>query len=75
MSFSYPKLLRKLFTDDGKGNVLNDSILPSGLVKFNSSETLTDTEKETARTNIDAQSKSELETALEEIANEINSGT
>lgn len=70
MSFSYPKIIRKLFADEGKGETLNDAVLPSGLVKYNSAQSLTDSEKESARDNIDAQSKSDLETALNELITE-----
>lgn len=63
---SYPKLYRDLYENDGAGSKLNESIMPDAVVR-GSAQTLSDNQKSQARTNIDAQSASELKTALEEL--------
>lgn len=63
---SYPKLYRDLFQDEGAGDKLNEAIMPDTVVKV-TEQTLSDSEKTQALTNIDAQSASELKTALEEL--------
>ncbi len=63
---TYPILLTKLFENDGGGDKLKEAVLPTVVVKA-SSQALTDSQKEQARTNIDAQSASDLQTALAEL--------
>lgn len=62
----YPKLYRDLFQDGGASNKLNEEIMPATVVKA-TEQTLSDSEKSQALVNIDAQSASELKTALEEL--------
>ena len=63
---TYPKLMTTLFDNDGGGDKLKETILPTVAIKA-TSQSLTDSQKTQARTNIDAQSQSELETALSEL--------
>ena len=75
---AYPVTYRKLFESDGAGPKLRQDILPSvpeanlpaTYVKASASQSLTDGQKLQARTNIDAQSATELTTALSELITE-----
>lgn len=62
----YPKLYRDLFQGEGAGDKLNESIIPDTVVKA-TKQSLTKDQKAQALANIDAQSASELKTALEEL--------
>ena len=63
---TYPKLMTQIFDEDGGGSKIKEAILPTVAIKA-TSQSLTDSQKTQARTNIDAQSQSELETALSEL--------
>ncbi len=60
---TYPILLTKLFENNGGGDKLKEAVLPTVVVKA-SSQALTDSQKEQARTNIDAVSPTELSAAV-----------
>ena len=61
-----PVLLKKLFENEGAGKKLQEEIMPSTVVKA-TQQTFTSDQKNQALQNIDAQSASELKTALEEL--------
>ena len=63
---TYPKIMTQIFDEDGGGSKIKEAILPTVAIKA-TSQSLTDSQKTQARTNIDAQSQSELETALSEL--------
>lgn len=63
---TYPKLMTQIFDEDGGGSKIKEAILPSVAVKA-TAQSLTDSQKTQARTNIDAQSQSELKTALSDL--------
>ena len=63
---TYPKLMTQIFDEDGGGSKIKEAILPTVAIKA-TSQSLTDSQKSQARTNIDAQSQSELKTALSDL--------
>ncbi len=71
---AFPKLQRDIFANDGAGPLfrkdkipsIEEADVPSVFVKTNT-QTFTDAQKTQARTNIDAVSETELETALTEL--------
>ena len=63
---TYPKIMTQIFDEEGGGSKIKEAILPSVAVKA-TAQSLTDSQKTQARTNIDAQSQSELKTALSEL--------
>ena len=63
---TYPKLMTQIFDEDGGGSKIKEAILPTVAIKA-TSQSLTDSQKTQARTNIDAQSQSELKTALSDL--------
>lgn len=73
---SYPITYQKLFDNAGAGPKLREDIVPKTIarsnevVKYTEAQSLTTTNKTQARTNIDAQSASELTTALSELITE-----
>lgn len=60
---TYPKLMTTLFDNDGGGDKLNESVLPTVAVKA-TAQSLTDSQKTQARTNIGAVSSAEVDTAV-----------
>ena len=63
---TYPKIMTQIFDEDGGGSKIKEAILPTVAIKA-TSQSLTDSQKSQARTNIDAQSQSELKTALSDL--------
>ena len=63
---TYPKIMTQIFDEDGGGSKIKEAILPTVAIKA-TSQSLTDSQKTQARTNIDAQSQSELKTALSDL--------
>jgi hypothetical protein len=63
---TYPKIMTQIFDEEGGGSKIKEAILPTVAIKA-TSQSLTDSQKSQARTNIDAQSANELKTALSEL--------
>ena len=60
---TYPKIMTQIFDEDGGGSKIKEAILPTVAIKA-TSQSLTDSQKSQARTNIGAVSSAEVDTAV-----------